>query len=322
MALLTAPFIGERETHGWVVSKADEYQQVSLLGKGAYGHVYLVNHMPTGRQFALKKIQVTVNEEGVPQSVLREIATMKSFHRLYHKNVLRMHDVFHYVDSNDPSFLFINMVIEKCDWDLYTFLKEIPKDMPEHQSRFIARQILEGVDYLHSMNIIHRDLKPQNVLINRDQTIKIADFGLSRCYGSQSTFTTVVVTLWYRSPELLLQCKYNTAVDIWAVGCILSELYARQPLFPGGTESQQLNIIFQKMGTPRTSQWPLDAIIDRSFYASYPENDIRRLNPRLTPDAADLVKKCLTFCPQQRIAACDALKEPYFLKGNDIKRSM
>ncbi|KJH51073.1 hypothetical protein DICVIV_02740 [Dictyocaulus viviparus] len=108
----------------------------------------------------------------------------------------------------------------------------------------VVYHIFEGVDFLHSNNIIHRDLKPQNILINRDQTVKIADFGLSRTYSTQSCFTTVVVTLWYRSPELLLQCSYNTAVDVWAVGCIVSELYHRIPLFPGQTEAQQLSIIF------------------------------------------------------------------------------
>lgn len=114
------------------------------------------------------------------------------------------------------------------------------------------------------MNIVHRDIKPQNILVNRDLTVKLADFGLTRHYGGHSSFTTVVgfftlpyslnilcsqsvkvVTLWYRSPELLLQCSYNSSIDIWSVGCILSELYARNPLFPGSTEAQQLKLIFQ-----------------------------------------------------------------------------
>lgn len=71
------------------------------------------------------------------------------------------------------------------------------------------------------------------------------DFGLARNYGLHSTFTTIVVTLWYRSPECLLQCKYNTSVDIWSVGCIFAELYTRRALFPAQTEAQQLNLIFE-----------------------------------------------------------------------------
>lgn len=112
-----------------------------------------------------------------------------------------------------------------------------------------------GIDFLHFNNIIHRDLKPQNILI-KNQTLKIADFGLSRTYSLHSTFTTQVlifkilasfqvVTLHYRSPELLLQCNYNTSVDIWAIGCTFLELYTRQPIFNASTESKQLSTIFR-----------------------------------------------------------------------------
>uniref|UniRef100_A0A1I7X6C3 Protein kinase domain-containing protein n=1 Tax=Heterorhabditis bacteriophora TaxID=37862 RepID=A0A1I7X6C3_HETBA len=191
MALATVPNIGQMETQPWRSSKSDEYREVSLLGKGAYGVVYLVTHTPTMLQYALKKIVVAINDDGVPQSVLREISSMMSLKRLRHKNITLLHDVFHTLENNGQD-LHINMVVEKCDWDLYTFLKDIPRDMPDHQSRIIARQIFEGVDFLHSHNIVHRDLKPQNILINRDQTIKITDFGLSRSYSTQSAFTTVV----------------------------------------------------------------------------------------------------------------------------------
>lgn len=127
------------------------------------------------------------------------------------------------MQANDGT-MSLNVVFEKCDWDLYDFLNNIPRNMPEAQCRLFARQvntlnngfsnsvlqIFKGVDFLHYNNLIHRDLKPQNILVNQDKTVKIADFGLARNYGLHSTFTPVVVTLWYRSPELLLQCKYNT----------------------------------------------------------------------------------------------------------------
>ncbi|EPB72929.1 kinase domain protein [Ancylostoma ceylanicum] len=247
----------------WRSSKADEYRELNLLGKGAYGVVYHVTHTPTMTEYALKKIVVGVNDDGVPQSVLREISSMISLRRLRHKNITLLHDVFHTLENNGCD-LHINMVVEKCDWDLYSFLKDIPRDMPDHQCRLIAKQIFEGVDFLHSNNIVHRDLKPQNILINRDQT---------------------VVTLWYRSPELLLQCSYNTAVDVWAVGCIVSELYQRIPLFPGQTEAQQLSIIFH-------------------------------LNPRLPADAIPVISGCLTFATEQRLTARDALRMPFFNKDH------
>ncbi|KAJ1355905.1 hypothetical protein KIN20_013480 [Parelaphostrongylus tenuis] len=272
----------------WRSTKADEYRELNLLGKGAYGVVYHVTHTPTMTEYALKKIVVGVNDDGVPQSVLREISSMMALRRLRHKNITLLHDVFHTLENNGCD-LHINMVVEKCDWDLYSFLKDIPRDMPDHQCRLIAKQIFEG-----------------------HQTVKIADFGLSRTYTTQSCFTTVVVTLWYRSPELLLQCSYNTAVDVWAIGCIMSELYQRLPLFPGQTETQQLSIIFQKMGTPRSSLWPHDAVVERSNYPSYPAQPLERLNPRLPADALPVINGCLTFSPEQRLTALEALQMPFF----------
>ncbi|EJW88763.1 CMGC/CDK/CDK4 protein kinase [Wuchereria bancrofti] len=208
---------------------------------------------------------VRITEDGIPQSIIREISALRALHNLDHPNIVKLHDVFH--GQIDKGEMCLSVVYEKCDWDLYEFLRTIPRDMGDHQCRHIAKQadelltdqryrvslsklkfkILMGLDFLHSNHVIHRDLKPQNILINRDQTIKIADFGLARYYSMQSSFTTLVVTLWYRSPEVLLQCSYNCGVDIWAAGCIIAELYSRQPLFPAHSEAQQLSIIFQQV---------------------------------------------------------------------------
>ncbi|NXS13413.1 CDK2 kinase, partial [Neodrepanis coruscans] len=88
-------------------------------------------------------------------------------------------------------------------------------------------QLLQGVSFCHSHRVIHRDLKPQNLLINEAGAIKLADFGLARAFGVPvRTYThEVVVTLWYRAPEILLGCRYySTPVDIWSIGCIFAEM--------------------------------------------------------------------------------------------------
>ncbi|PAV75517.1 hypothetical protein WR25_13604 [Diploscapter pachys] len=164
-----------------------------VLGRGAYGMVYRVIDKYTRKEYALKKVVVQLTDEGIPQSVLREVATMQSFKSFQHKNVIEMHDVFHEVLENKHGgqSLHINIIMEKCQWDLYTFLKEIPSYMPEHQIKILSRQIFEGLDYLHSRNIVHRDLKPQNIMVNPDLSLKIVDFGLSRNYNTNTAFTTV-----------------------------------------------------------------------------------------------------------------------------------
>lgn len=105
--------------------------------------------------------------------------------------------------------------------------------------------MLTGVDFLHANRIIHRDLKPQNLLLSSQGHLKIADFGLAKTYDSEMKLTSVVVTLWYRAPEVLLGQGYNSAVDIWSAACIIFEMYNRKPLFPGTSEVNQLDRIFE-----------------------------------------------------------------------------
>uniref|UniRef100_A0A915A637 cyclin-dependent kinase n=2 Tax=Parascaris univalens TaxID=6257 RepID=A0A915A637_PARUN len=293
-----------------------DYEEHGIIGKGAYGIVYLVTHLASNKQYALKKIIVKITEDGIPQSIIREISALRALHHLDHPNIVKLHDVFHCLNGNDE--MCLSVVYERCDWDLYDFLRSIPRDMGDAQCRHIARQIMLGLDFLHSNHVIHRDLKPQNILINRDQSVKIADFGLARYYSMQSSFTTLVVTLWYRSPEVLLQCSYNCGVDIWAAGCIIAELYSRQPLFPAQTEAQQLSVIFQKLGTPSLTDWPANAVIERSNYPSYPGLSFERLAPKLPPDAAKLIKSMLAFKPEARPSSAQVLRSEYMQRAQPL----
>lgn len=93
--------------------------------------------------------------------------------------------------------------------------------------------------------IIHRDLKPSNLLISSQGQLKIADFGLAKTYDFEMRLTSVVVTLWYRAPEVLLSQSYNSKVDVWSAGCIIAEMYAKRALFPGTSDGNQLGKIFE-----------------------------------------------------------------------------
>lgn len=112
--------------------------------------------------------------------------------------------------------------------------------------------MLAGVAYCHHNRVLHRDLKPQNLLINREGELKLADFGLARAFGIPvRSYTHEVVTLWYRSPDVLLGSrKYSTPVDIWSVGCIFAEMINGKPLFTGTSEATQIETIFKLMGPP------------------------------------------------------------------------
>jgi len=102
-----------------------------------------------------------------------------------------------------------------------------------------------GLKYLHSAGIIHRDLKPGNLLVNSNCLLKICDFGFARAVEPDPTvpMTLEVVTQYYRAPELLAGCKqYDTAIDMWSVGCIFAELLGRRILFEASTPTVQVNM--------------------------------------------------------------------------------
>ena len=134
-------------------------------------------------------------------------------------------------------------------------------------------QLLSGLLYLHQNWVIHRDLKPANIMVTSGGAIKIGDLGLARLFRNpmHALFSgdKVVVTIWYRAPELLLGSRhYTPAIDLWAVGCIFAELLSLRPIFKGEEakldskkavpfQRNQMGKIGEILGLPRKSEWPL-----------------------------------------------------------------
>ena len=108
--------------------------------------------------------------------------------------------------------------------------------MPESEIKSIIYQTACGLEYMHKHGFFHRDLKPENILISKSH-VRICDFGLAREIRSRPPFTDYVSTRWYRAPEILLKStQYNSPVDVFALGCIMAELYLEKPLFNGKSE--------------------------------------------------------------------------------------
>ena len=142
-------------------------------------------------------------------------------------------------------------------WALVCF-HDREKPFPEPVIRNILYQIFQGLNYMHKHGFFHRDIKPENLLCNGPELVKIADFGLARELRSRPPYTDYVSTRWYRAPEVLLRStNYSSPIDLWAVGCIIAELYTLQPLFPGRSEIDQIFRICSVLGTPdRVSRCP------------------------------------------------------------------
>ncbi|XP_076285199.1 cyclin-dependent kinase 4 isoform X1 [Lasioglossum baleicum] len=303
------------------------YRELSLIGNGAYGTVYKAKDSNTGQVVALKKVRVPLTEDGLPSSTLREIATLKQLERFEHPHIVRLLDVcqgnyLHLPSADGRSErldrgLTLWLVFEHVERDLESYMSSCPRPgIPPELIKQMSREILRGVEFLHSHRIIHRDLKPQNLLVSKEGRIKIADFGLAKTYDFEMRLTSVVVTQWYRAPEVLLGCSYATPVDIWSVGCILAELSRLQPLFPGTSEGDQLDRIFQVIGTPSQEDWPENVSLSWTAFPYRQPKPLAEIIPDLNEDGLDLIKSLLMFDPHSRLTAAQALRHRYFAEDS------
>ena len=195
-----------------------------------------------GQKVAIKEIKDLDNSCDAIR-ILREIKILKFFTKYHHPNILSLIDLN--VDTCKKKFNTISIITERGDTDLHELIYRYRKNnvqLSEEHYKFILFQMLSGIKHLHSANVIHRDLKPSNIIINKDSTIKIIDFGLSR--SCDSNMTEYVVTRWYRAPEVVLSPKeYEHKMDIWAIGCIMAELIIKQPLFKSDNYIQLIKLI-------------------------------------------------------------------------------
>ena len=279
------------------------------IGEGTYGVVYKARDFATGEIVALKKIRLEAEDEGIPGTAIREISLLKE---LQHPNIVRLYDVVH-----TPNRL--TLVFEFLDLDLKKYTDAIAGGLELPMLRQLLFQLVRGIAYCHQQKVLHRDLKPQNLLINREGELKLADFGLARAFGIPvRQYTHEVVTLWYRAPDVLMGSRrYTAPVDIWSIGCIIAEMHNGRPLFPGTSEADQLDLIFRLLGTPGEAVYPGIAALPDYKPAAYrqcprPES-LAHLVEGLPAEGVDLMTRMLQFDPGKRITAREALEHPFLI---------
>ncbi|KAG1748130.1 kinase-like domain-containing protein [Suillus clintonianus] len=288
----------------------DRYAKIEKVGEGTYGVVYKARDVTTNQIVALKKIRLEAEDEGVPSTAIREISLLKE---LKDDNIVRLLDIVHAEQK-------LYLVFEFLDVDLKRYMENANTSGTPISIGIVKRfthQLNAGLLYCHSHRILHRDLKPQNLLIDKKNNLKLADFGLARAFGiPMRTYTHEVVTLWYRAPEVLLGSRhYSTAIDMWSVGCIFAEMVMRgSPLFPGDSEIDQIFKIFRILGTPSEETWPgVTQLPDyKDTFPRWSKQELKSVVPNLDEQGLDLLAHTLTYDTAKRISAKRALNHPYF----------
>jgi len=289
--------------------KAKRYEKIGFLGEGQFATVYKARDKETGVIVAVKKIKFGNRVEaadGINRTALREI---KLLQEIKHIHIIGLVDVFGH-GSN------ISLVYDFMDTDLEEVIRDRENIVltPSHIKSYMI-MILEGMEYLHANWILHRDLKPNNLLIDEKGILKIGDFGLAKFYGSPTReMTHQVVTRWYRAPELLFGARiYSTGIDMWAVGCIFSELLRREPLLPGETDLNQLVKIFELFGTPNENNWPkVKTLPDYVDFKPVSAKPLKMIFSAVNNDTIIVLDNMLQLCPSKRCTCTEALKLPYF----------
>jgi len=285
---------------------------VKRLGVGVYGSVAAFDDTILGRKVAVKKIAHAFDDEIDGKRILREVKLLR---QLDHPNVLRILDM---LPPASPDFEDIYIVTEFMDTDLQRVITSKQKLTEEHHA-FLMYQLLRGLVHLHSAHVVHRDLKPANLLVSADCKLKICDFGLSRVLAAgDEGQTDYVVTRWYRAPELVLSpSAYTDSIDIWAAGCIHTELILRTPLFKGKSYNDQVRKIVGVLGTPHDDEllWLPPACAARDFLKTFPATPKvcwSFILPSASDRALQVVEAMVRFDPNARLSAQDALRFDYF----------
>ncbi|MCJ1350886.1 MAG: hypothetical protein MMC33_000867 [Icmadophila ericetorum] len=300
----------------------DNFEKLNHIEEGSYGWVSRAKENATGEIVALKKLKMENSFDGFPVTGLREIQTLMESR---HPNVVNLREVVMGDSMND-----VFLVMDFLEHDLKTLQEDMAEPFLPSETKTLLLQLTSAVEFLHNNWILHRDLKTSNLLMNNRGQMKIADFGMARYYGDPPPkLTQLVVTLWYRGPELLLGAEvYGPEIDMWSVGCIFGELLAKEPLLQGKNEVDQLSKIFELCGIPTAESWPGFRRLPNAKSLRLPPPSkqttgsvLRSKFPFLTTSGTALLMSLLSLNPKDRPSAAEVLAHPYFKEDPKAKNS-
>ena len=291
----------------------EKYENLGMVGEGSYGMVMKCKHKETKQLVAIKKFIESEDDRMVSKIAKREVKMLQS---LRHVNLVNLIEVFRKKKR-------LYLVFEYVERTVLDDLEKHPMGLSFQQVCGLTWQVLNGVQFIHNNNVIHRDIKPENVLISAGGVVKLCDFGFARfTAGPNEKYTDYVATRWYRAPELLVgDVHYDKGVDIWATGCLVSEMLTGEPLFPGDSDIDQIYHITKCLGNLITRH---REIFSRNpLFQGVRLPTVRRITalekryPKMKPHALSMVKQCLKLDPKDRPGCERLLQEEFF--SNDTE---
>ncbi|XP_028827664.1 serine/threonine-protein kinase N2 isoform X1 [Denticeps clupeoides] len=279
------PQIAPRNTRGIQI---EDFNCISVLGRGHFGKVLLAEYKNTGKLYAikaLKKGDVVTRDE--VDSLMCEKRIFETVNGSRHPFLVNLHGCFQTCDH-------VCFVMEySSGGDLMTHIHT--NIFTERQARFYAACVLLGLEFLHQNKIVYRDLKLDNLLMDEDGFVKIADFGLCKeGMGHGDRTSTFCGTPEFLAPEVLTESNYTRAVDWWGLGVLIYEMLVGESPFPGDDEEE----VF-------------DSIV----------NDDVRYPRFLSPESVSIIQKLLQKNPEKRLGAgeqdANEVKRHRFFQGVD-----
>ncbi|ELR25173.1 glycogen synthase kinase 3 alpha, putative [Acanthamoeba castellanii str. Neff] len=261
------------------------YQVDRIVGHGSFGVVFQATTIGTGEVVAIKKVLQDKRFKN------RELQIMRL---LSHPNVVALKNSF-YSSGDKPDELYLNLVLDYVPETVYRVSRHYTK----------MKQTLPPIY-----------VKPQNLLLDPQSGIlKLCDFGSAKVLVKSEPNVSYICSRYYRAPELIFgSTTYNTAIDIWSMGCVLAELLLGQPLFPGESGVDQLVEIIKVLGTPTREQ--IQAMNEHYTEFKFPQIKAHPWNrvfrSRTPPEAIDLVSRILQYDPTSRVSPLEACAHPFF----------